>query len=95
MWLGFKRFEYESQKSLTHIEDLLGFGPITVCSEVIQFPFPTFQNGDTALHIAAALDKKSIVKKLLQWGADPAVRNHVRFERSNGHMVSICCQLFC
>ena len=36
-----------------------------------------YQNGDTALHIAAALDKKSIVKKLLQWGADPAVRNHV------------------
>ena len=37
-----------------------------------------FQNGDTALTIAAALDKKSIVKKLLQWGADPSVRNHVR-----------------
>ncbi len=36
------------------------------------------QNGDTCLHISAALDRKPIVKRLLQWAADPSLVNHVK-----------------
>ena len=32
---------------------------------------------DTALHIASALNRKAIVKSLLQWGADATLKNHV------------------
>ena len=35
------------------------------------------QNGDTALHIAVALGRKRMVKKLLMFGASAFIRNHV------------------
>ncbi len=35
------------------------------------------QNGDTALHIAVALGRKRMVKKLLLFGGSAFIRNHV------------------
>lgn len=37
-----------------------------------------FQNGDTALHIAAAMGRRKLTKILLESGADQAIKNKVR-----------------
>lgn len=39
-----------------------------------------FQAGDTALHVAAALNHKKVVKLLLEAGADATVVNNVSAE---------------
>lgn len=43
----------------------------------IKVAFVYFQNGDTALHIAAALKRRKIAKLLVESGVDVSIRNKV------------------
>lgn len=54
-------------------------GPIGVFSKLSS---GCFQAGDTALHVAAALNHKKVVKILLEAGADTTLVNNVSFTDS-------------
>lgn len=47
-----------------------------------------FQNGDTALHIAAAMGRRKLTKIMLESGADQTIKNKVRNTVMHLHSVT-------
>ena len=52
------------------------------------------QDDNTALHIAAMLGNKDVIKALLQCGADPSLTNAVSVQTLGVNIIYMCTSIF-